>query len=147
MPPECDGLLDGVTRRAGNVGDDDAVKAGQAVEKTGFSGVWTAQNDGPDAGLHHPAPMAGGKQRGKLPAACRQRRFVAGERKGVDILVGVIEHGMEMRAQVDPAVIDRVDPFSDRARDLPGGVCRRVCSFGVDEIDHGFGLRQVHLAV
>ena len=147
MPPECDGLLDGVTRRAGNVGDDHTVKAGQAVEKTGFSGVRTAQNDGFDPGLHHPAPMAGGKQCGKLTAACRQRRFVAGERKGVDILVGVIEHGMEMRAQIDPAVVDRVDPFSDRARDLPGGVCRRVCSFGVDEIDHGFGLRQVHLAV
>ena len=147
MPPECDGLLDGVTRRAGNVGDDDAVKAGQAVEKTGFSGVRAAQNDGPDAGLHHPAPMAGGKQRGKLPAAFCQRRFIAGEREGVDILVGVIEHGMEMRAQVDPAVIDRVDPFSDRARDLPGGVCRRVGSFGVDEIDHSLGLRQVHLAV
>ena len=30
VPPECDGLLDGVARRAGDVGDDDAVKAGQA---------------------------------------------------------------------------------------------------------------------
>ena len=91
--------------------------------------------------------MAGGKQRGKLPAACRQRRFVAGERKGVDILVGVIEHGMEMRAQVDPAVVDRVDPFSDRARDLSGGVCRRVGCLGVDKINHGLGLCQIHLAV
>ena len=91
--------------------------------------------------------MAGGKQRGKLTTACRQRCFIAGERKRVDILVGIIEHGMKMRAQVDPAVIDRVDPFSDRARDLPGGVCRRVGSFGVDEIDHGLSLRQVHLAV
>ena len=90
MPPECDGLLDGVARRAGDVGDDDAVKAGQAVQKTGFSGVWTSQNDGFDPGLHHPAPVAGGKQRGKLPAAVRQRRFVAGEREGVNVLVGVI---------------------------------------------------------
>ena len=147
MPPECDGLLDGVTRRAGNVGDDDAVKAGQAVEKTGFSGVRAAQNDGPDAGLHHPAPMAGGKQRGKLPAAFCQRRFIAGEREGVDILVGVIEHGVEMRAQIDPAVVDRVDLFADRTCNLSGGVCRRVGCLGVDEIDHGFGLRQIHLAV
>lgn len=91
--PERDGLLDRVARRARNVGDDDAVKAGQAVQKTGFSGVRAAQNDGPDARLHHPAPMAGGKQRGKLTTACRQRCFIAGERKRVDILVGIIEHG------------------------------------------------------
>ena len=147
MPPECDGLLDRVARRAGNVGDDHAVKAGQAVKKTGFSGVRTAQNDRLDSGLHHPAATTGGKQCGKLTATFCQRCFIAGEREGVDILVGVIEHGVEMRAQIDPAVVDRVDPFSDRARDLPGGVCRRVGSFGVDEIDHGLGLRQVHLAV
>ena len=91
--------------------------------------------------------MAGGKQRGKLTAAFCQRRFIAGEREGVDILVGVIEHGVEMRAQIDPAVVDRVDLFADRTCNLSGGVCRRVGSFGVDEIDHGLSLRQVHLAV
>ena len=117
------------------------------VKKAGFSGVWTAQNDRLDSGLHHPAATTGGKQCGKLTAAFCQRRFIAGEREGVDILVGVIEHGVEMRAQIDPAVVDRVDLFADRTCNLSGGVCRRVGCLGVDEIDHGFGLRQIHLAV
>ena len=52
-----------------------------------------------------------------------------------------------MRAQVDPAVVDRVDFFADRARDLSGGVRRRVGCLGVDKINHGLGLCQIHLAV
>ena len=52
-----------------------------------------------------------------------------------------------MRADIDPAVVDRVDPFAHRARDLPGGVGRGVGGLGVDEVDDGLGLGQVQLAV
>ena len=147
MAAQRGGLLDGVARRAGDVGDNDAVKARQTVEKTGFSRVRAAEDGGPDAGLHHPTPVAGGEERRERAAAFGERVFKPGKLKRVDILVRIVQNGVEMRADIDPAVIDGVNFPADRTGDLTGGVRCGVGGLGIDEIDDGFCLRQIHPAV
>ena len=147
MAAQRGGLLDGVARRAGNVGDDDAVKAGEPVEKTGFSCVRAAEDGGFDAGLHHPPTVAGGEQRHERAAAVHERVFKPGKLKRVDILVRIVQNSVEMRADIDPAVIDRVNFPADCTGDLAGGVRRGGGGLGVDEVDDSFRLRQIHPAV
>jgi len=65
----------------------------------------------------------------------------------LDVLVRIVEHGVEMAAQVRQPVIDRPDGALERPAELPGGVRGGVCRLGVDEVDDGLGLRQVELAV
>ena len=65
----------------------------------------------------------------------------------LDVLVRIVEHGVEMAAQVRQPVVDRPDGALERPAELPGGVRGGVGRLGVDEVDDGLGLRQVELAV
>ena len=67
--------------------------------------------------------------------------------EGLDVLVWVVQNGVEMRADVHETVVDGVQLFAQNARNLTGRVGGGVGGFRVNEVDDGLGLREVHLAV
>ena len=67
--------------------------------------------------------------------------------EGLDILVGIVQNGVEMRADVHETVVDGVQLFAQNARNLTGRVGGGVGSLGVNEVDDGLSLREIHLAV
>ena len=67
--------------------------------------------------------------------------------KRLDVLVGIVEHGVKMRADIDEREIDRVYFPQHRAAELAGGIGGGVGCLGIDEVDDRFGLREVHAAV
>ena len=67
--------------------------------------------------------------------------------EGLDILVGIVQNGVEMRADVHETVVDGVQLFAQNACNLTGRVGGGIGSLGVNEVNDGLGLREVHLAV
>ena len=147
MPSEGYGLFDGIAGRAGDVGDDDAVEACKRVEQARFSGVWCAKNRGLHTVFDEVSAAAGGKKRVELPGSGLQGIYVGLQAEGLDILVGIVQNGVEMRADVHETVVDGVQLFAQNARNLTGRVGGGVGGFRVNEVDDGLGLREVHLAV
>ena len=91
------------------------------------------------------AAAAGGKQRVELPG-CRVQGICIGlQTERLDVLVGVIEHRVKMRADIHELIVDRVQLFPQNARDLPASIGGGVCRLGVDEVDDRLCLRQIQL--
>ena len=67
--------------------------------------------------------------------------------EGLDVLVWVVQNGVEMRADVHETVVDGVQLFAQNARNLTGRVGGGVGGFRVNEVDDGLGLGQAELAV
>ena len=67
--------------------------------------------------------------------------------EGRDLLVRVVQHGVEVAADVGHGVIEGADPAQQGAAHLSGGVGGGVGGLSVDEIRHGLGLGQVHAPV
>lgn len=93
------------------------------------------------------ALFVGRKQLLQRHARAVQRSAQLRRAEVLDVLVRIVEHGVEMAAQVRQPVIDRLDGALERPAELPCGVRGGVCRFGVNEVDDGLGLRQVELAV
>lgn len=146
MTAQSDCLLDCVARGAGDVGDDDALKAGKGVEQAGLSGVRRAENGGLHAVFDEVAAAAGGKQRVELPGGRTQSVFIRLQAERLDVFVGVIEHRVKMRADIHELIVDRVQLCAQDARNLPGSIGGGVCRLGVDEVDDRLCLRQIHLS-
>ena len=96
MPSEGYGLLDGVAGRAGDVGDDDAVEACKRVEQARFSGVWCAKDRGLHTVFDEVSAAAGGKEHVELFGSRIQRVCIGLQAEGLDILVGIVQNGVEM---------------------------------------------------
>ena len=133
--------------RSRDVGDDDAVEAREGVEQARFSGVWCAKDRGLHAVFDEVSAAAGGKKRVELPGSGLQGIYVGLQAEGRDVLVGVVQNGVEMRADVHETVVDGVQALAQNARNLTGRVGGGIGSLGVNEVDDGLGLREVHLAV
>ena len=67
--------------------------------------------------------------------------------EGLDVLVWVVQNSVEMRADVHETIVDGVQLFAQNARHLTGRVGGGIGSLGVNEVNDGLGLREVHLAV
>ena len=145
MTAQRDRLLDCVARSAGDVGDDDALKAGKGVEQARLSGVRRTENGGLHAVFDEVAAAAGGKQRVELPGGRFQRVSIGLQAERLDVLVGVVQHGVKMRADIHELIVDRVQLFPQNARDLPASIGGGVCRLGVDEVDDRLRLRQIQL--
>ena len=64
-----------------------------------------------------------------------------------DILVGVVQHRVEMAAKIRQFVINRRQFLLQLALYLTGGICGCFSGIGFDQIDNGFCLGQIQLAI
>ena len=67
--------------------------------------------------------------------------------KVLDILVGVVQHRVEMAAQIGQIVVNGCELFLQPAAHLPRGVGGGIGGVRFDEIDDGFRLGQIHFSV
>ena len=141
------GLLHRVPRGAGDVGDDGPVIASQGVEQGGLTGIGQAHDSSADAVFQHPAPLGGVQQGGEGVGGDLQRRSDLLRLNVLNVLVGVIHHGVKPGGDVDEGLLHRRQAAAETAVQLGCGVFRGSGGLGIDEIDDGFRLRQVHFAV
>ena len=67
--------------------------------------------------------------------------------KILNILVGVVQHRVEMAAQIGQIVVNGCELFLQLAAHLPRGVGGGIGGIRFDEIDDGFRLGQIHFPV
>ena len=96
MPSEGYGLFDGIAGRTGDIGDDDAVKACKRVEQARFSGIRRAKDRGLHTVFDEVSAAAGGKEHVELFGSRIQRVCIGLQAEGLDILVGIVQNGVEM---------------------------------------------------
>ena len=142
-----DGFFHRVAGGAGNISDDGPVIACQRVEQRGLTCVGQAHNGGGKAVFQGPAPL-------RRPQQVGQGGF-GGLQGGPDllglnilnVLVGVIHHGVKPGGDVDEGFLHRLQTAAQTAVQLSRGVFRSGGGLGIDEIDDSLCLRQIHFAV
>ena len=72
---------------------------------------------------------------------------IVGKTKVLDVLIGIVQNGVKVAAQVCQMVIHRQQHLLQPAAYLSGGVGRSVCGIRFNQIDDGLGLGQVQLPV
>ena len=65
----------------------------------------------------------------------------------LNVLVGVVHHGVKPAGDVDKSLLHRFQAAAEPAVQLGGGVFRGGGGLGINEVDDGLRLRQVHPSV
>ena len=102
-------LLDRVARRAGNIGHDGAVIAQNGVQKRAFSGVGPPDYRGRNARVQKLSAVIACAQALKHCRAALDIFLIAREGEVLDILVGIVEHRVIVRAYVGERTVYFVD--------------------------------------
>ena len=97
--------------------------------------------------LQHLAAAAGLQQPVQPSGGVPERALVARESEEVEVLVRIVEDGVEMAHEVREPVVDGGNGVPERAAHLARGVGGGVRRLRVDEVHDGFGLGEVHAAV
>ena len=145
--PQLHADLQGVPGGAGDVGDDGAVIARQGVEQRGFARVGTAHDGAGDALGELLAPAAGGQQSAQFFGLLAQYLGQLLHAEGVNVLVRVVQHGVEVGHHVHQSGVDVPNLPGQGSGELAGGVAGALPAFGLQQVPHRLGLGQVQLAI
>ena len=144
---ERDARVDRVAGRAGHVRHDRALIAEQGVEQGGLARVRAAEDHGRNTAVEHICPGKRVQQPLEPVDAAGQCTLVGAELKVRDVLVRVVDHGVIVAGDVLQRVVYTLRVPQHRAAELPGGVFCVQRGLGVDEVDNGLCLREIHAAV
>ena len=137
----------GVPGSAGNLCDDDPLETSQGIEQTGFAYIGFAQDGGGHTLAQDPA-LAVSLQQGVERFGVRPKGgIVILKIEIVDILVGVVQYGVEVAAQVGQIVVNGCQFLLQDAAYLSGSVGGGVGGVCFDQIDDSFCLGQIQLSV
>ena len=140
-------LLHRIPGSAGNIGNNGPVKARQSVQQAGFAHVGPANNGGLHALPQNAALAVGLQKRVKGLGVTPQGRGVVGKAEVLNVLVRVIQNGVEMAAQIRQAVIYRQQYLLQSAPYLPRGVGGGVGGLRLDQIDDCLRLGQIQFTI
>ncbi len=144
---QVDDLLDGIARGAGRRADDRAVVAEEEVEQARFADIRRAVDDGAHTLPEDLAARGGGEQRLEIAAQFSEARVQGVAGFGRDVLIGKIDVGLDVREELEDALLQRRDAPAERAGELLVRGAQREIGLRGDEVHHGLGLREVELAV
>ena len=136
-----------VARRAGDLRHDGAVIAEQRVQQRALARVGPPDDHGRDAAAQQPPALKGPAQGAQRAQRGLERAAIGLEPEVLDVLVGVVEHGVVVGADVGEGGGDRLDPPGDGAGELARCVARGFHGLGVDQVGHRLGRAEVHPAV
>ena len=141
-------LLERVARGAGLGRDDGAALAEQAVEERGLAGVGRAGKDDERA-LAQEASRARGRGEIAERAGNRGGALVEADRRGeaLGLLVREVERRLEVGAEREEILPDRVDAPSERAGELFGRGTRGAVALRGHEVHHRLGAVERDAAV
>ncbi len=131
----------------GDVGDDAAVIACQGIEQAGFAYIGLAHNGSGNAGAQNAALIVGLQHIVQSLAVGAEIAVIILQAEILNIFVRIIQHRMEMAAQVGQVIIDGSQFFLQHTAHLAGGIGGGFGGIGLDEINDGFGLGQIQLAI
>ena len=139
--------VDRVAGRAGHVGHDRALIAEQGIEQGGLARVRAAENHGGHAAVEHICPGKRVQQALQLCDAVLHGGLISIEPEIRNVLIGVVDHGVIVTGDVLQRIIYTLCAPQHRAAELTGGIFRIARGLGVDEVNDGFGLREIHASV
>ena len=73
--------------------------------------------------------------------------FVSYKRKIFNILVGIVQNGVVVRAKIGEKVVNFIYPAPNRTAELTGSVFGGLGSLGIDDIRHRLCARKIHAPV
>ena len=97
--------------------------------------------------MEHICPGKRVQQALELIDAVGQRGLVGAELKVRNVLIGVVDHGVIVACDVLQRIIYTLCAPQHCAAELTGGIFRIARGLGVDEVNDGFGLREIHAPV
>lgn len=146
--PDEGGLLDAVACGAVDVAHEGAVLADQVVEECRFAHIGLADDGHGNALLDGLADMVGPGQRGHVVLdAAGQGEELAAVGKDQVVVVGEVQFEFEQRGEPEQPFAQRLQGRADVALELAEGQPVGGLVGGTDQVGHGLGLAQVHLAV
>ena len=146
-PAEQGLFLNRVPRRARLGRDYRPVVAEYRVQKRALARVRAAHYRRAHALAHYPPALKAREQFAQLRRPRVQARGVVCKLKGLDVLVRVVQHGVEVRYYVNHIRVHLLGPAAERAAELAGGVDGGLGCGGLDDVDDGLGLGEVEPAV
>ena len=141
------GLLHGIPCGARNLGDDNTLVAGQCVQQAGFTDIGLADNGSGHTGSQDPTLSVSLQQGVERFCVGAELFLVIAKTEILDILVGIIQHGMEMAAQVGQVIVDGRQLLLQHTAHLSGSVGGRIGAVRLDQINDGLRLGQRQLSV
>lgn len=144
---EIDDFLEGVAGGAGEMADDGALVTEEAIEQAGFAGIGRAADDGAQALAEDVALISGAQEPGDLRAGGIDAREELRARRGVDVLVGEIDVGLDVGEDAEEALAQGDDVAAEAAFELLGGGAEGEICLSADEVHDRLGLGEVHFSV
>ena len=143
-PAEFHPFFHGVPGRPGDFGHDGAVISEQRIQKRAFPGIGQPDDCGRDAGIQGFAPLKGPQEQLQRLHPPAKRLFIVPDPEFLNILVRVVQHRVEVRADVLQNGVDRCRPPVNGSGELAGCIPDRFRTLCVDQVDHRFGGTQIH---
>ena len=142
-----DGFFHGVPGGASHFGDDDPVITGQGVQQAGLTDIGLANNGGGNALAKDAALTVGVQELFQSLGVGLQSAFIGIQTKIFNILVGIIQHRVEMGAEVGQVIVNGCQFFLEHTAHLTGGVGGGISGVGFDQVDDRFCLGQIQLTI
>ena len=142
-----DGLLDLVTRGAGNGRHYGQLGTGQGVEERGLAGIGLPGNDHADAFAQQGALARLLQDQLQTGKDVVELALGIGFLQEVDLFFGKIQRGLDQHAQVDEGVLDCMDAPGKYPGQRLAGTTRRRLGAGVNQVGNRLGLGQIELVV
>ena len=145
---DLDGLAQSIARRAGDLGDDRPLLAGQAIQQRTLADIGQARQHHRQAGPQQ-AALAGPAAQAPTDRTRQalQARHQVGVAQRVDLLVGKVERRLDQHAQLDQLVHQAMDLARKLAGQRAQRRAGRLRRAGLDQVGNRLGLGQVQLVV
>ena len=142
-----DGFFNRITGGTGHFRNDHTVVTCQCVEQAGLTDIGLAHNGGCNTTSQNAALIVGLQQFGKGFGISFQCIFITCETEILNVLIRVVQHRMEMAAQVGQIIVDGIQFFLQLAAHLSGSVGGSFGGFSFNQVNDCFRLGQIQLTV
>ena len=126
---------------------NDSLIAGQGIQQAGFSHIGLAHNGGSNTLTENATLTVGLQQSIESLGILPQSAGVVFQTEIVNILIGVIQHSVEMTAKIRKVIVNRAQFFLQNAAHLAGSIGGRISGICLNKINNCLCLGQIQLPI